>query len=161
MRIILSFVFVFLLTINTAFAGTADEYGARGALQQEQLSVQQMLQFAIDDEYLARSEYLSVLDSFGQIRPFVNIVRAEERHIDLIIPLFIDRGWDVPVDNSRDKVLGVDTLAAAFVQAQAIETDNIAMYEHFLQQEDLPEDVEFVFSRLLAASKKHLISFQR
>jgi len=55
----------------------------------------------------------------------------------------------------------VDTPAAAFVQAQAIETDNIAMYEYFLQQEDLPEDVEFVFSHLLAASKKHLISFQR
>ncbi|MGL5271267.1 MAG: hypothetical protein ACRC7I_12240, partial [Selenomonadaceae bacterium] len=77
MRILLSFVFVFLLGINTVFAGTSDDYGAKGALQQEQLSVQQMLEFAIEDEYLARSEYLSVLDSFGQIRPFVNIVRAE------------------------------------------------------------------------------------
>ena len=161
MRIILSFAFVFLLMINNVFAGGADEYGARGALQKTQPGVQQMLQFAIEDEYLARSEYLSVLESCGQIRSFVNIVRAEERHIDLLIPLFIDRGWDVPVDNSRDKVVGVDTPAAAFVQAQAIETDNIAMYEYFLQQEDLPEDVEFVFSHLLAASKKHLISFQR
>ena len=161
MRILLSFVFVFLLGINTVFAGTADDYGAKAALQQEQLSVQQMLEFAIEDEYLARSEYLSVLDSFGQIRPFVNIVRAEERHIDLLIPLFVDRGWDVPVDNSRDKIVGMDTLAAAFVQAQAIETDNIAMYEHFLQQDNLPEDVQFVFSRLLSASQKHLASFSR
>jgi len=81
MRIVLSFAFVFFLIINTVFAEAADEYGAKGALQQTQPSVQQMLQFAIEDEYLARSEYLSVLDSFGQIRPFVNIVRAEKRHI--------------------------------------------------------------------------------
>lgn len=35
---------------------------------------------ALDDEYKAIATYESVLDAFGPVRPFANIVEAERRH---------------------------------------------------------------------------------
>lgn len=35
---------------------------------------------ALDDEYKARATYAKVIERFGPVRPFVNIIKAEERH---------------------------------------------------------------------------------
>ncbi|PIE42699.1 MAG: DUF2202 domain-containing protein, partial [Gammaproteobacteria bacterium] len=43
---------------------------------------------ALDDEYKARATYRYVIDTFGPVRPFINIVNAETRHIQALIPLF-------------------------------------------------------------------------
>ena len=34
---------------------------------------------ALDDEYMARATYAQVLADFGEVRPFINIVEAENR----------------------------------------------------------------------------------
>ena len=39
---------------------------------------------AINDEYHARAFYNAVIDKFGEIRPFSNIVQAETRHAETI-----------------------------------------------------------------------------
>ena len=41
---------------------------------------------AIDDEYKARATYRLVIREFGEIRPFINIVEAESRHIEALLP---------------------------------------------------------------------------
>jgi hypothetical protein len=37
------------------------------------------LMAALDDEYQARATYAQVLEDFGDVRPFSNIVEAEDR----------------------------------------------------------------------------------
>lgn len=160
MRILWGVLLGLLLMANSAFA--ADEgYGARGAVKAAQPTVQEMLQFAIQDEYLARAQYTAVMDAFGKVRPFSNIVQSEEQHIALLKPLFTDRGWDVPADESKPHVVVPNTFAEALQIGQQAEVDNIAMYEQFLRQPDLPDDVKAVLERLLAASKRHLQAFNR
>ncbi len=43
---------------------------------------------AINDEYKACATYRLVISTFGEIRPFINIVEAEGRHIEALLPLF-------------------------------------------------------------------------
>jgi len=149
-----------VLGMNVAAAANPG-YGANGALKIAQPTLQEMLTFAIQDEYLARSQYSVVLDTFGKVRPFSNIVQAEEQHIAYLRPLFNDRGWDVPADESKAYTVVPKSFAAALQIGEQAEIDNIAMYEHFLRQPDLPEDVQTVFQRLMAASQRHLVAFRR
>ena len=40
---------------------------------------------ALEDEYKARATYRKVIERFGRVRPFVNIIQAEERHIEALL----------------------------------------------------------------------------
>jgi hypothetical protein len=112
-------------------------------------------------DLLAHSQYATVLDTFGKVRPFSNIILSEERHIGYLQPLFTDRGWDIPADKAKEYVVTPKTFAEALKLGVQAENDNIAMYEYFLQQPELPSDVKTVFELLLAASNKHLQAFSK
>jgi len=133
-------------------------YGAELAKTDTELTLTDMLTYAIEDEYLARARYLLVLEKFGQIRPFVNIINAEETHINQLIPLFNRRNIAVPTDNSKDYVIVPANIRESLEIAIQGEIDNIAMYNRFLQQ-NLPSDVRIVFTRLRNASQNHLRAF--
>ena len=77
---------ILLLLTNTAYA--EELFGAKSAEQSSNLTIQNMLTYAIQDEYLAHAEYKSIIGKYGSIRPFSNIIRAEETHINMLIPLF-------------------------------------------------------------------------
>lgn len=160
MRFLLGVLLGVFLMGNTVLAADAG-YGAKGAIHSTQPTVQEMLQFAIQDEYLAKAQYSLVMDSFGKLRPFSNIVQSEDQHIALLRPLFTDRGWDVPEDESGPYLVTPQSFAEALKIGEQAEVDNIAMYEHFLNQKNIPEDLKAVFERLLAASKRHLNAFRR
>ena len=53
---------------------------------------------ALDDEYQARATYAQVIADFGNVRPFSNIVEAEDRHARALIGLFERYGVPVPPD---------------------------------------------------------------
>ena len=129
------------------------------SLPDAELTLARMLTLALEDEYLARGEYALLIERFGERRPFSRIVKAEERHIASLVPLFARHGVPVPADRGRETA----QLPASLKEARAIgvtaELGNIAMYERFLKQE-LPDDVRRVFKNLLAASRNHLATFQ-
>ena len=160
MRFLLGVLLGVFLMGNTVLAADAG-YGAKGAINTTQPTVQEMLQFAIQDEYLAKAQYSLVMDTFGKLRPFSNIVQSEDQHIALLRPLFTDRGWDVPQDESGPYLVTPQSFTEALKIGEQAEVDNIAMYEHFLNQKNIPEDLKSVFERLLAASKRHLNAFRR
>jgi len=56
------------------------------------------LKEALDDEYKARATYQAVIEKFGSVRPFSNIVEAEGRHAEALIRLFRKYGLSVPKD---------------------------------------------------------------
>lgn len=67
--------------IPVGLFAASESYGALGAGSKADLNLEQMLTYAIQDESLARSEYEMIIERYGTIRPFSNIIRAEERHI--------------------------------------------------------------------------------
>lgn len=148
-----------LIAPIAAFSETNGGYGALGALAAEGLSLEQMLTYAIQDEYLARSEYAGIMDEYGSMRPFSNIVLSEENHIEWLTELFGEYEDPLPIDDSENHVVIPGDLKTAFQIGVKAEIDNIAMYEKFLTQE-LPEDVRDVFDRLKRASENHLRAFQ-
>lgn len=147
-----------LLGATLAFAAEAD-YGSQGALATDKYTLEEMLRYAIQDEYLAKAEYDKIMDVYGTQRPFSNIIRSEDQHIALLTPLFEKYGYTLPKDTSSEHVAVPDSLLEAMQTGVTAEINNINMYKAFLKQ-DLPADVETVFTRLAKASESHLKAFE-
>ena len=132
--------------------------GVAAALADDDLEMEEMITYALEDEYLARDEYIKIMEVFGEVKPFVNIAEAEKTHIELLLPLF--EAYDIPLpEYETDSTPYSGTLQEAYKTDVQAEIDNIKMYERFLE-EDLPDDVRLVFERLLSASQKHLKAFE-
>lgn len=151
-----------LAILAAPFTARAEEdlWGAPAARSDANLTLEEMLTYALQDEYLAHAEYGMILSDYGQVRPFSNIVNAEARHIGLLVPLFESRALVVPPDEARERIVLPATLEESFQDGVEAEILNIEMYQRFLK-EDLPEDVEAVFQRLMTASESHLQAFER
>lgn len=158
MKKIILMVLLMSLTVFAALAVSAADFGARGVLKADHLTLSDMLTFAIQDEYLARAEYEKIIQEHGPVRPFINIVRSEETHIGYLIPLFEEYGYSVPEDSANDHVVIPQDIKTSLEIGVDAEIENIAMYESFLEK-DLPEDVRVVFEKLQAASENHLRAF--
>ena len=148
-----------LTTGVTAYAANTD-IGAAGASVDNEYSLEEMLVYAIEDEYLAQAEYDVIMDTYGIQKPFSNIIKAEATHISLLEPLFEEYDVSVPEKDWESLVVVPETLDAAYAIGVDAEEKNIAMYESFLK-ENLPDDVREVFEALMNASEKHLAAFQR
>jgi hypothetical protein len=130
-------------------------------------AVQETLTSALMDEYHAGAFYDAVLDRFGQVRPFVNIIRAEQNHASAIITLMRARGMAVPeitILGSAEVAAAVpETFAAACAVGVQAEMDNAGLYDGKL----LPAvvgyaDITFALENLRDASQNmHLPAFQR
>lgn len=135
-------------------------YGAIGALGDTDLSISDMLMYAVQAEYLARGEYLAIIEEFGAQTPYSNIVRSEETHLSYLEDVYTSYDLDFPEDTSKDHlIVPEDLLEAAKTGVQA-EIDNIAMYEKFMTY-DLPENIYNVFDALKKGSDSHLMAFQK
>lgn len=137
------------------------EYGLTEVSETETYDLATMLTLALQDEYAAQAVYNLILENYGNIRPFNRIVLAEQTHIDLLIPLFEAYGIEIPENTAAQTAVLPDSVESALALGVAAETSNIAMYEAFLADETLPDDVRLVFERLMAASQKHLVAFQK
>ncbi len=119
----------------------------------------EMVAWAIQDEVNAEAAYQAILSAFGsELRPFSAIVKAEQTHQALLLPLMEKYSIAKPAPSPA-------TAPATFEEALQVgitaEEENIAMYQAFLAQGNLPEDVKAVFLRLDAASQNHLAAFTR
>jgi hypothetical protein len=131
-----------------------------GSAQVTPADLPTMLTTTLQDEYHAQQVYQGVLNDFGAIRPFVNIVSAEARHAQAISQLFATRGLDVPPSAwTAASVPHFTTVQAACAAAATAEVENIALYDRYLAL-DLPADVRTVFTNNRAASATaHLPAF--
>ncbi|WP_319467607.1 DUF2202 domain-containing protein [uncultured Trichococcus sp.] len=152
-----------LLFSGTGIMASEDEweYGAAAVSEGETYSVEEMLLYAIQDEYMAEASYDAIMEAYGTVKPFTNIAKAEGTHISLLLPLFETYGLEVPENEAVEYIELPASLAESFEEGVAGEIKNIAIYEQFLQNEELPDDVRSVFERLMAASENHLAAFER
>ncbi len=125
----------------------------------EEYSLEEMLNYAIQDEFMAQAEYQAIIAEFGDIMPFARILEAEGTHIEMLLQLFEAYGYEVPENNSASSVVIPESITSALATGAEAEEANIAMYQTFLAQENLPEDVRTVFESLVKASEHHLAAF--
>ena len=130
-----------------------DEFG--------EYSLEDMLTAALLDEYLAQATYQEIILTYGDVKPFTNIVVAEQQHINLLLPLFETYGISVPENQAASQVVLPDSIASALATGVEAEKANIAMYEAFLAQDNLNDDVKSVFELLKTASEHHLAAFSK
>lgn len=149
------------ISYSPLYAGEVG-YGAHGSENtiDAELTLESMLNYAIEDEYLARGEYQKIIATFGSERPFTNILKAEEKHVTWLEPLFIKYNINIPEDRGMEEAVIPDDFDETFAIGVAAEIANIDMYTRFLAQ-DLPSDVRDVFERLRNASENHLAAFQK
>ena len=124
-------------------------------------SEQQALAEALDDEYKSHETYAQVIRDFGEVRPFINIVDAEARHIEALLALF-DRYGTVPPENRwAGKAPRFKSVHAACMAGVQGEIENVALYDRlFLSTQHT--DILNVFQSLRSASQdRHLSAFQR
>ncbi|WP_210437147.1 ferritin-like domain-containing protein [Oxynema aestuarii] len=141
------------LTLNTTAVSQA-------AIIPSDRTVQAMIE-GIEDEYKARALYQAVIDKFGEIRPFTNIVIAEDRHAKMWEPLFQKYGVPLPEDRYANNIEAPATLKEACEMGVQGEIDNVEMYDRFLNFVEEP-DIRSVFLRLRNISEeRHLPAFQR
>lgn len=121
----------------------------------------EILNEALMDEYKARDTYQRIIETFGPVRPFINIVEAEQTHIELLLPLYKKHAIPLPPAPDPMRISVPDSLLTACQLGVAAELANVAMYDRLIAATD-PPDVVAVLQRLQAASRDHhLPAFQR
>jgi len=135
---------------NGEYAGplTADE--AQGLL------------LALNDEFHAEAVYQQVLDDFGDdVRPFTNIIVAEQRHQTSLLDLFEESGLAVPVNLWMGEIDDFESVADACAVGVEAEIINATLYDYLYSTTDRA-DIITVYENLQAASNdKHLPAFER
>jgi hypothetical protein len=106
--------------------GTLPLYGNSAAKADNALTIESMLTYAIQDEYLARAEYVAIMAKFGQMPPYSNIKQAEEQHIAWLKDIFASLGLAIPADEAAKYVHVPSTLKEAAQTGVQAEIDNIS-----------------------------------
>jgi rubrerythrin len=120
-----------------------------------------VLREALIDEHKAVASYQKVIDAFGPVRPFVNIIEAEQTHVNALLPLFERYGVPLPEDTWTTQLRAPASVLEACRIAVEAEKANVAMYERLLSATEAP-DVRVVLLRLQEASRdRHLPAFER
>lgn len=136
-----------------------EAYGSAAVLAGQTYTIEEMLRFAIQDEYAAQAEYDAIMKAFDVTRPYSNIIKSEGTHIDYLMSLYDTYGYTVPSNTATEHVVLPTTLNETYAIGVDAEIKNIDMYKVFLDQ-DLPDDVEAIFEVLQKASENHLKAFQ-
>lgn len=119
------------------------------------------LRDALEDERKAEATYAAVIEKFGEVRPFINIIDAERRHSAAIERQMTRLGFAIPANQWHGRGGAPATLAEACSMAIEAEIDNIALYDRLLP--GIADDtVRQVLQNLQDASRNnHLPAFRR
>jgi len=157
-----------LFAVATTAWGDTPEYGAGAATAAlasgKAFTITDMLRWAAEDEYIAHGEYVAIMEKFGTMRPYSNIIEAEEQHLAWLKAEYKTRGMAFPADGSASHVVVPANLKAAAQAGVDAEIANIQMYGSFLSRPELskPENasVKALFEQLKRASENHLRAFK-
>jgi len=162
LQTVLALLLILLLLPALALAQeTPEPFGAAAVEEGVTYTLEEMLTYALQDEYLAKAEYEVIQEVFGVDNPFANIMEAEITHQETLFALFEAYGIPIPEDTAADHVVIPDTLLETYLTGVEAEINNIAMYLIFLSDETLPQDVRNGFTALMNASQSHLEAFSR
>lgn len=127
----------------------------------ETLSLEEALQRAFDDEVRAYATYSAVVETYGAVFPFVNIVQAEQTHQNALISVAKARDITL-VRNEPESITLPKTVQECCELGVAAEIQNIQLYDELLLSVSEHPEVQDLFYRLQAASyNNHLPAFRK
>lgn len=127
----------------------------------ETLSLEEALQRAFDDEIKAYATYSAVIEKFGAVFPFVNIVQAEQTHQNALVAIASAREITL-VRNEPESISLPKTVQECCELGVAAEIQNIQLYNELLLSVSEYPEVQDLFYRLQAASyNNHLPAFRK
>jgi len=150
-----------LLLLSLSLAPPAIQNARAQALPE---ATQKALLRALEDERHAEAFYAAVIAKFGEVRPFTNVVRAEQRHADQVISVMTQYGIEAPPNNFASSPLAPPaTLQDACKAGVDAEIANKSLYdEQLIPAAQGYPDVISLFERLRDASQNnHLPAFRR
>jgi hypothetical protein len=110
--------------------GRGGNSGRRGqGIQSLEENEIQALQMALDDEYHALAVYQSVIESFGEVEPFVDIALSEQNHIEALIKHFDKYGIPVPENTWVGEIPPFESVQIACQAGAEAEISNAALYD--------------------------------
>lgn len=114
-------------------------------------------------EYAAYATYAAILDEYGNVNPFANIMTSEARHIDALKQILDQYQVPYPIENPYlDVIQAPESLAAAAQAGVEAEIANVALYERQLETvADYPDILEVFVNLQAAAQEQHLPAFER
>jgi len=116
-----------------------------------------------EGEYAAYATYDAILNEYGNVNPYANIMAAEAKHIDALKQILDQYEVAYPTENPYlGMIEAPESLAVAAQAGVDAEIANVALYNEQLEAvEDYP-DIVAVFVNLQAASQEqHLPAFER
>ena len=153
---------------NSQFTSILNQYPIQSLSKQEKDALTHMA----EEEKLARDVYIT-LGNLWQLRPFLNIQKAEQHHMDMVDMLLRRYGMKInnlPVGKFHDakvqelynklvKMGSKDRIEALKVGA-LIEDLDIYDLEKYMSEAD-NKDILFVFKNLTKGSRNHMRAFIR
>jgi hypothetical protein len=113
-------------------------------------------------EYEALASYQAVLGKFGDVRPWSNTRRAEERHAEMLIGHLERYGVEVPTNPYTGKTTAPATLLDGARKCVRGEIENVAMYDRLIKEAAADPDVVRTLEHLrFASNDHHLPAFRR
>ncbi|MEC8220762.1 MAG: DUF2202 domain-containing protein [Nanoarchaeota archaeon] len=118
------------------------------------------LYLALSDEYKAEATYLQVIEDFGEVKPFTNIMAAEQKHAEKLIVLLEKYDLDIPQNTYIGTIESYDSVQEACSVGVKAEIENVELYDQLLSSTER-EDILRVYRALQRASQEnHLPAFE-
>lgn len=115
---------------------------------------------AIEEEFSAQAIYQSILDDFGNVEPFNNIVNSEAQHAATLVRMAGKYGVPVPDFPDSRELPSFDTLEEACQAGVEAEIVDAQLYDEIMQLTS-HEDLLRVYTNLRNASlNNHLPEFE-
>lgn len=123
------------------------------------MRLETILQSACYDEYKAKAYYQKVIETFGNIAPFSNIVQTQNHYT--AIERLCQKYGVIPPNNDWGENISIgQTLEQCYRDGVEIEASNIEMYDKILPYV-MQDDIRDVFYKEQAASyNNHLPAFK-
>ncbi len=93
---------------------------------------------AWNDTKQAQLIYQNVIHKFGQVAPFVHILKEERQHEEMLMSLFVKYGFEVPAETLNLKTYNPKNLAEACQIAIEKEKTSAELYATYLKVVKLP-----------------------
>jgi hypothetical protein len=131
------------------------------------IKAEQALIRALEDEYNAEAFYDAVIEKFGAVRPFANIIEAERKHARMLVEVMEDYRVDVPANDRLGSAAIKAQVPATLKEACLMGVDAEIANRDLYVKDLMPAaagypDILLVFDSLQAASENnHLPAFRR
>ncbi|QGU96318.1 hypothetical protein GOM49_15530 [Clostridium bovifaecis] len=131
-------------------------WGSGAANQDSNLTAEKMLRYALEDEYIKRTRYELISEKFKIEEPFYSMSKSETCSILKLLTLFSKYNVPVPADKSLEYIKTPKNLLEGYNLSIKGEENNAAMYDKFLRNDTLNDDIKLAFTKLRNISKENM-----